>query len=161
MNDKQKRFCEEYVKDHNATQAATRAGYSAKTANRMGHSLLKKIDIKKYIKQLQDEAIERNKIDVDRVLQEIQRIALLDPSKMFDENGDVKPIQEMDEDTRRAILSFEVVSLDGDVTINRVKVINKLDALEKFMKHFGAYERDNRQKSDSVIIVGDANFDQD
>jgi phage terminase small subunit len=32
MTDKQKRFCEEYVKDWNATRAAIAAGYSEKTA---------------------------------------------------------------------------------------------------------------------------------
>ena len=37
---KQQRFCEEYLIDLNATQAAVRAGYSAKTANEQGSRLL-------------------------------------------------------------------------------------------------------------------------
>jgi len=34
LTDKQEMFCREYLIDLNATQAAIRAGYSAKTANR-------------------------------------------------------------------------------------------------------------------------------
>lgn len=36
MTERQKKFCEEYLIDLNATQAAIRAGYSPKTANEQG-----------------------------------------------------------------------------------------------------------------------------
>lgn len=54
MNDKklsakQKRFCEEYLVDLNATQAAIRAGYSPKTAYSIGVENLKKPELKVYI----------------------------------------------------------------------------------------------------------------
>ncbi len=49
MTEKQKRFADEYLIDLNATQAAIRAGYSAKTARSAGNRLLTKVDIKKYI----------------------------------------------------------------------------------------------------------------
>lgn len=55
MTDKQKRFCDEYLIDCNATQAAIRAGYSPKTANEKGSALLAKVSIKAYI----DEQLER------------------------------------------------------------------------------------------------------
>ena len=45
MNDKQRRFVQEYLIDLNATQAAIRAGYSKKTAYSQGHDLLKKPEI--------------------------------------------------------------------------------------------------------------------
>ena len=45
MNSKQQRFVEEYLVDHNATQAAIRAGYSEKTAYSIGHENLKKPEI--------------------------------------------------------------------------------------------------------------------
>ncbi len=45
MTPKQQRFAEEYVVDHNATQAAIRAGYSEKTAYSIGHENLKKPEI--------------------------------------------------------------------------------------------------------------------
>ena len=45
MSPKQQRFVEEYLVDHNATQAAIRAGYSPKTAYSIGHENLKKPEI--------------------------------------------------------------------------------------------------------------------
>lgn len=52
LNEKQRAFIDEYVKDKNATQAAIRAGYSEKTAYSQGQRLLKKVEIK--------EALEKN-----------------------------------------------------------------------------------------------------
>lgn len=49
LTEKQKRFCDEYLIDLNATQAAIRAGYSKKTANRTGPENLSKPVIKAYI----------------------------------------------------------------------------------------------------------------
>ena len=49
MTDKQKRFCDEYLIDLNATQAAIRAGYSKKTARKIGQENLTKLAIRNYI----------------------------------------------------------------------------------------------------------------
>lgn len=49
MTEKQKRFCDEYLIDLNATQAAIRAGYSKKTARAIGNENLMKPDIRRYI----------------------------------------------------------------------------------------------------------------
>ena len=48
---KQQRFCDEYLIDLNATQAAIRAGYSAKTAYSIGNENLNKPEIRSYIDQ--------------------------------------------------------------------------------------------------------------
>lgn len=55
MTAKQQRFADEYLIDCNATQAAIRAGYSAKTARFIGQENLTKPDIKSYI----DEQLEK------------------------------------------------------------------------------------------------------
>lgn len=55
MNEKQKRFCDEYLIDCNATQAAIRAGYSPKTAQVQSARLLSNVMVKAYI----DEQLER------------------------------------------------------------------------------------------------------
>lgn len=65
---KQQRFCDEYLIDLNATQAAIRAGYSKKTAKAIGNENLTKPDIKKYIEERMEEK-EKNLIaDQDEVL---------------------------------------------------------------------------------------------
>lgn len=48
---KQKRFCDEYLIDLNATQAAIRAGYSEKTARQIGTENLSKPSVREYIDQ--------------------------------------------------------------------------------------------------------------
>ena len=48
---KQQRFCDEYLIDLNATQAAIRAGYSVKTAKQIGQENLTKPDLKEYIEK--------------------------------------------------------------------------------------------------------------
>lgn len=60
MNERQKRFVAEYIKDYNATQAAIRAGYSERTAYSQGNRLLKNVEIKKAIKKLQNEIRKEN-----------------------------------------------------------------------------------------------------
>lgn len=52
---KQQRFCDEYLIDLNATQAAIRAGYSKKTARVIGQENLLKPALKAYIQQRMDE----------------------------------------------------------------------------------------------------------
>ena len=58
MTVKQEAFAIEYLKDKNATQAAIRAGYSAKTAASIAYELLEKPDIREFIGQKQKEAAE-------------------------------------------------------------------------------------------------------
>lgn len=52
---RQQLFCEEYLKDPNATQAAINAGYSEKTAFSIGCENLKKPNIKEYIEKRMEE----------------------------------------------------------------------------------------------------------
>ena len=58
MTEKQKRFCDEYLIDLNAAQAAIRAGYSKKAAKQVGSENLTKPDLKKYIKDLGKKAVQ-------------------------------------------------------------------------------------------------------
>ena len=60
MTARQKRFCDEYLTDLNATQAAVRAGYSKKTAKQIGQQNLTKLDLKKYIEKRMGERRRRS-----------------------------------------------------------------------------------------------------
>lgn len=66
---------QEYLIDLNATQAAIRAGYSAKTARQIGYQLLTKLHIQNAIAEAQAKAAEKLEITRERVLQEIADIA--------------------------------------------------------------------------------------
>ncbi|WP_213431657.1 terminase small subunit, partial [Paenibacillus dendritiformis] len=71
---KQKAFVQEYLIDLNATQAAIRAGYSAKTARKIGAENLTKPDIQKAIQEAMERREKRTEITQDRVLQELAKI---------------------------------------------------------------------------------------
>lgn len=70
LNDKQRLFCLEYIKDFNATQAAIRAGYSKKTAGQQAFDLLKKLEIQEEITKAKNERMEAVKIDANWVLKQ-------------------------------------------------------------------------------------------
>lgn len=65
---KQKRFCDEYLIDLNATQAAIRAGYSKKTARVIGAQNLSKLAVKNYIDQRMKEKEAALIADSDEVM---------------------------------------------------------------------------------------------
>lgn len=69
MNIRQKRFCDEYLIDCNATQAAIRAGYSQKTANEQGNRLLANVSIKAYIDEQLEILHNQKTADVQEVLE--------------------------------------------------------------------------------------------
>jgi len=76
FTDKQRKFCQEYLKDLNAAQAAIRAGYKEKTAKEIGYENLTKPHVADYIAQLQAEVRERNNITIDMVVERINDLAI-------------------------------------------------------------------------------------
>ena len=76
MTPKQLRFCQEYVIDLNGSQAAIRAGYSEKTANRIANQNLSKPDIQENIQKAQIERADRLEITSDEVINGLRAIAV-------------------------------------------------------------------------------------
>ena len=60
MNNRQQLFCDEYLKDLNATKAAIRAGYSEKTAYSQGQRLLKNVEIKNRLQEIREKIQDEN-----------------------------------------------------------------------------------------------------
>lgn len=116
LTPKQQRFCEEYLVDLNATQAALRAGYSPKGTKTQASLLLANINIQRQLMRLRSDLTERVNVDVDWVL-----------SKLVENHA-------------RATQAIEVVDSDGN-KIGEYKyegaVANR--ALELLGKHFGAF----------------------
>jgi len=69
MTKKQQRFCDEYLVDCNATQAAIRAGYSEKTAYSIGVENLKKPELKNYIEQQMQNMQDKTVATAEEVIQ--------------------------------------------------------------------------------------------
>lgn len=81
LTPKQERFVSEYLLDLNATQAAIRAGYSAKTAAEQGSRLLTNVKVQEAIAKGQNKTAEKLEITKDRIVEELAKIGF---SNMLD-----------------------------------------------------------------------------
>lgn len=75
-NKRHEKFCHEYIKDMNATQAAIRTGYSEKTAKMQGSRLMTNDDIKARVAELREAYFNENIMTAQQVEYELTRIAL-------------------------------------------------------------------------------------
>lgn len=162
MKEKHKIFCEEYVKDSNGAQAAIRAGYKESRARQTARELLMRQDVKDYLAKLHQEIAERNRITVDECVQILAKMARFDISSLYDKNGNLKPIHDIDEDSRLSLESVEsethhsIGKKDegiGRAVVKKVKVSNRKQSIDMIMKHLGGYKEDNSQKQPSVTML--------
>jgi phage terminase small subunit len=157
LTPKRQRFVAEYLKDLNATQAAIRAGYSAKTANREGCRLLANADIAALVADKQSKQLSGADLTATRVLEELRRLAFSDLRGLFDESGNLRPIHTLTEEQAGAIASLEVVKKnvaagDGVVdTIHKLRVWDKTKALDILAKHFGLLKESVEHHGDISI----------
>lgn len=102
-------FCLELVasRDLNQTEAAKRAGYSARSAASIAHELMAKPAVKAFLEpRLRDRQAKlerRLELRAERLDDELARICYFDPAKLVDEHGKALGLHELDEDTRRAL----------------------------------------------------------
>lgn len=122
LNAKQQRFVAEYLKDLNATQAAIRAGYSAKTASVQAYALLRNPHVAAEVAAGAKNRAEKAEISAQVVLEEMRRIGLADVGEAFDTEGRLKPLADMPLDVRRAISGVEIEELYDGRGEERVKV---------------------------------------
>lgn len=155
MNDKHKRFCEEYMIDLNGKQAAIRTGYSEDRAEVTASELLAREDVKLYLIELKRKAADKLEIKRDRVLKEYARIAFADIRKYYDEGGNLLSPDQLDDDAAAALAGIEVFEefemAKGTKkkigNTKKIKLSNKLQALDSLAKHLGLFEEDNKQKT--------------
>jgi phage terminase small subunit len=73
-NNRQEQFCQQYIVDYNATQAAIRAGYKEKSAASQASDLLRKPEILERVSQLQEEQTKRLALTADFVVMELVNV---------------------------------------------------------------------------------------
>ncbi len=153
LNKKQKQFCDEYLIDLNATQAAIRAGYSSKTANEQGARLLANVSIQNEISKALAERSRRTGVNAERVVRELAKIAFVNPADVIDFN-EAKVKKEASRDDTATISSVKVKTIsteDEDITEREIKTYDKIRALELLGKHLGMF-------TDKFKVDGDMDF---
>jgi phage terminase small subunit len=142
MTPRQQRFVDEYLIDLNATAAARRAGYSAKTAEWQGPQLLGKPHVAAAVAEAMESRSRRTGITADRVLQELAAIAFADPRRLFDPDGAPLPLSDLDDDIARAVATVEhgpAGGVGGGPAAARMRLHDKLKALEMLGRHLGLF----------------------
>jgi phage terminase small subunit len=148
---KQEQFVAEYLIDLNATQAAIRAGYSAKTAEQQAYQLLQKTSVGEAIAAAQQKRADRTGITQDRVLQELARIAFFDLRRLYRDDGSLKAVHELDDEAAAVLSGVDVVEMAGGAKIGgedggiqhvpmftkKAKIPDKVAALGLAMRHLG------------------------
>ena len=141
MTQKQERFCEEYLIDLNATQAAIRAGYSANTANEQGARMLANVSIRARIDREMAERSRRTGVNADRVVRELAKIAFVNADDLIDvDNATIR--EDATEEDKACIASVKVKHTSGDgfdTTEREIKLCDKLKALEQLGRHLGIF----------------------
>lgn len=138
MTPRQEKFCIEYLIDLNATQAAIRAGYSKKTAEALASRLLRNVNIRSRIKELQDKVFEDGMMSVAEALWRLSKAG-------------------------RGELKEEVVVTEGiGDGFSEAKIIKKqisardqIKALELMGKRHHLFSSDTKIEMVPVIITGE------
>lgn len=115
MNPKQKKFCDEYLKNGgNATQAAIKAGYSKKTANRIASENLSKLDIKNYIQERSKKLEEEFHYSIQEHFKDLQEVAAL-----AKEQGNLAVVLKSIELQGKVVGHYvEKKQVNGDINVN-------------------------------------------
>lgn len=135
---KQQRFCDEYLIDLNATQAAIRAGYSEKTANEQGARLLANVSVKEYIAERMKEKESELIASQDEVLKYLTSV--------------------LRDSTDSEMVVVEGTG-NGNTVARKIRINpsekDKLKAAELLGKAYGIYTNKLETDIQQVIIVDD------
>lgn len=133
---KQQRFVDEYIISGNATQAAIKAGYSKKTANRIATENMSKPVIKTAIDKRNAEIQSEKTMDMQEVMELLASIA-------------------------RGETTEETVTNKGDVIETATRNSDKLKALELIGKRFGAWTDKKEISGNLDIEIGMGDYDDE
>ncbi|MBV7408755.1 terminase small subunit [Maritimibacter sp. DP1N21-5] len=165
LTEKQARFVDEYLIDLDGKNAAVRAGYAEKHAASQASAMLKQPHIIKHLNARRAARNERVEVSQDRVLMEIARVAFANYRQFIRIANDGLPYFDFstigeDAEIMAAVAEITVEEFTlgrGDdareAIRTKVKLHDKLSALDKLMRHLGLY---NADKSDGMSDLAEA-----
>lgn len=149
---KQEAFARAYIETGGNASEAYRRSYSAgkmkpETVNREAHTLLENPKVATRITTMQAAAQKRHEVTIDRVVGEYVKVAFADAGDYFEWGPGgvrVKDKSELTPEQRAVVAEVSQTITPGGGTI-KVKLHDKLNALEKLGKHLGMFKADNEQ----------------
>ena len=167
LSPQQEAFCQNYVSGMSATAAYIEAGYKPGTASKAVHVLLKNPKVAERLAELRAQRAKEHDITAERVLGELARVAFASITDVVawktvklthPETGQELYVPAVDLAADSADLDPAIraavaeVSLSKDGTF-KVKMHDKLVALDKLSRHLGLFEKDNEQKADPLAAL--------
>lgn len=157
LTPKQQRFVDEYLIDLNATQAAIRAGYSARTAEKIGSENLRKPGISAAITERRAKIAAKLEVTQERIAEELAKIGFANMQDYMRSGPDGDPFLDFSNLTRDQAAALAEVTVedfkDGrgedarDVRRVKFKLHDKRAALVDLGKHLGMFK-------DKVEVTG-------
>ncbi|HHM9148535.1 TPA: terminase small subunit [Pseudomonas aeruginosa] len=145
LTKKQRLFVDEYLIDLNATQAAIRAGYSARRATEIGYQLLQRPEVAQAIQAAMAERSRRTEVEADYVIRRLREIDEMDVLDILEDDGSFRSIRDWPKAWRQFLSGIEIAELfegRGDDrriagVLRKVKWPDKLRNLELLSRHVG------------------------
>ena len=138
LTKKQEAFVYEYLKDFNASAAALRAGYKNP---KMGSKLVAKSSVQKKIQEELKKRQKKYEATIENVVKELSNIAFSDIFELIDIQDDrtiiLKSKDQLKEIDKKAVQSITYDAKTGTI---KIKMHDKLKALELLGKHLGMFE---------------------
>lgn len=144
LNKKKTLFVKAYRVDRNATNAAIAAGYSPKTAYSAGYRLLKNVEIQQEIERQDAELAKKLDLSVEWVIKRLMWRAGFDVRKFYNEDGTLKEVAQLDDETAFALQGIEIEKLyehfgKGQAantgTLTKIKFADRDKSLELLGRH--------------------------
>jgi len=149
MNTRQAMFVQEYLVDLNATQAAIRAGYSAKTAYAQASRLLSDVKIAAAVTEAKAKRSERVGVSADNVLAELAKLGFANMADYMKPTPSGDPRLDFSALTRDQSAALTEVTVEDfvegrgedarDVRRVKFKLADKRAALVDIGKHLGMF----------------------
>lgn len=136
LTEKQRQFAAEYLKDFNATQAAIRAGYSARTAGPAAGRLLKKVQIQEILANHRAAAASAAIMGFEEACSRLSAIGRAQVADYVDEDGHID-WQALRAVNPQAVASVEHEERGPRVTLRKFKLHNPVPAIERLARMQG------------------------
>jgi hypothetical protein len=158
---KEELFIVSYLTHFDAGKAylACTPGGNPKTARQNGYKILQRPDVKNRLKERAGALIEKSNVESERLIEELERIAFLDPGDFFEVSSNGEPelnLTKLTPEIRRLLkIKFGIgVTKDGDkVRTYQVETYDKMEAIEKLLKLHQLYRADDSSKQPMAIQV--------
>lgn len=159
--DKQRALALNLAKGMFKSDAMRAAGYSEGQSRKCHKDVVDHPNVVTLSQWYASQAIKKNEVTVERVIEEVCHMILADPAELFDENGNVLAVRDMPESIRRAISAVDVFEEyqgrgDDRESIGQTKKLrfwDKVGAVEKLAKMKGWYNEKVEHKHSGVVQV--------